>query len=366
MTTLTYELLHKATAGGAVALRSRMALQPAGGKGDKIFPPTYAVDSRADHKYAIEERQTEQGVIITVLLDSVASQANRAELALLEGWGMKELSFPVAYVDFTADDDLADLGKLTVLEAPHRIADAIFRDSLLDDTLFRLSEVGRAITDAHPRNATALFRYSPTSLLWGVWDSTGPKGGLGSKFQRSYVSEIVGLNAKIGRKVGSRLDPLQIERAAAYHIVHPLLRVAGPELERRADRIPHRETKEGADRAVPDAFFSRDGSSGRCPRALLHVAFLVARFEGVLRSGRSNASYRFVRTFAELNEQPRGDRTRAAQAAFAMDKHVESESQAVPDGRSRMDPGFFEVRSGWLPVRDGQVPPLHVAVRNRP
>ena len=83
--------------------------------------------------------------------------------------------------DFTVDDETSDLGRLTVLEAPHRIADAIFRDSLLNGTLFRLSDVGRAITDAHPRNVTALFRYSPTALLLGMWDSTGPKGGLGSK-----------------------------------------------------------------------------------------------------------------------------------------------------------------------------------------
>ena len=94
------------------------------------------------------------------------------------------------------------------------MADAIFRDSLLDGTLFRLSDIGRAITDATPRNATDLFRYSPTSLLFGMWDSTGPKGGLGSKFQRAYVSEIVGFDAVIGKKVGSRIDPLQIEKVA--------------------------------------------------------------------------------------------------------------------------------------------------------
>ena len=85
---------------------------------------------------------------------------------------------------------------------------------MLGGTLFRLSDVGRAITDATPRNATDLFRYSPTSLLFGMWDSTGPKGGLGSKFQRAYVSEVVGFDARVGRKVGSRIDPLQIERVA--------------------------------------------------------------------------------------------------------------------------------------------------------
>ena len=74
--------------------------------------------------------------------------------------------------------------------------------------------MGRAITDATPRNATDLYRYAPTSLLFGMWDSTGPEGGLGSKFQRAYVSEVVGFDAKVGNKVGSRIDPLQIEKIA--------------------------------------------------------------------------------------------------------------------------------------------------------
>ena len=220
MTLLTFERLREAVAGGAVALRSRTTLQPAGGEGDKVFPPSYSVSGRAEHKYAVEERLVGENATpsVTVLLDSVASQANRAEEALLEGWECGELLFPVPYVDFSSSD-LVDYEKLTVLEAPHRLADAIFRDSLLDGTLFRLSDVGCAITNATPRNATALFRHSPTALLFGMWDSTGPKGGLGSKFQRAYVSEIVGFDAKVGRKVGSRIDPLQIEKVAPEHKV---------------------------------------------------------------------------------------------------------------------------------------------------
>ena len=218
MAELTIQRLNDVVAGGAVALRSIMRLQPADGPGGKVFPPTYAVT--AENKYAVEERQVGDKVVTTVLLDSVASQANRAELALLDGWEAGELSFPVPFVDFTGEPDLDDLGRITVLEAPHRLADAIFRDSLLDGTLFRLSDIGRKITDARPGNATELFRHAPTALLFGQWDSTGPKGGLGSKFQRAYVSEIVGLDATIGRKVGSRIDPLQIERDAAVVYEH--------------------------------------------------------------------------------------------------------------------------------------------------
>ena len=193
MSLLTFEQLRNAVAGEAVALRSRITLQPAGGEGDKIFPPSYSVDGRAEHKYAVEERRTGDETSTSVLLDSVASQANRAEMALLEGWERRELAFPVPYVDFSDDDGVTDYDKLTVLDAPHRLADAIFRDSMLEGTLFRMSRVGRAITDATPRNATDLFRYSPTSLLFGMWDSTGPKADLaqsssGPTSQKSWAS----------------------------------------------------------------------------------------------------------------------------------------------------------------------------------
>lgn len=217
---LTYEGLRDAVAGGGVALRSRVRLLPAGGPGDKVMPPTYGVDRGAVHRYAVEERMVDGAPVLTVLLDSVASQAARFELALLEGWERGELRFPVPFVDFAGDPEVADLGRITVLEAPHRLADAIFRDSLLEGTLFRLSEVGRAVTEAHPRRATSLFRYAPSALLFGMWDSTGPKGGQGAKFQRAFVSEIVGFDAVVGKGVSSRIDPLQIERYAATVYKH--------------------------------------------------------------------------------------------------------------------------------------------------
>jgi len=41
---LNLELLKKLVAGDAVAIRGAATLEPAGGPGDKIFPPTHAVD----------------------------------------------------------------------------------------------------------------------------------------------------------------------------------------------------------------------------------------------------------------------------------------------------------------------------------
>jgi len=44
--------------------------------------------------------------------------------------------------------------------------------------------------------------------VFGMWDSTGPKGGLGPKFERAMVSEVVGIGAEFGIKTQSRVDPL--------------------------------------------------------------------------------------------------------------------------------------------------------------
>src|SRR6478672_4307249 len=214
MNPISYEELREAVAGGGVALRYATQMQPAGGRGDRVYPATYVDGGRT--KYAVEGPNPDaDDEYARVLLDSVASQANRLECALEHALDAGELEFPVAFVDFRDYDSVRDLGRITVLRAPHRIADALFRDSLLDGTLFRLSDIGQAITEARPDHATALFRYAPTCLLSGVWDSTGPKGGRGSKFQRAIVSEIVGHDVKLAVKVGSRIDPAAIERDAA-------------------------------------------------------------------------------------------------------------------------------------------------------
>jgi CRISPR-associated protein Csb1 len=218
MTKLDLDTLTSFVTKNAVAFRVRQTLQPAGGAGDKIFPPTYATgDNRL--KYAGETRRFEGKDTPVVLLDSVASQANRMEEALLAAWEKEEIAFPVIGVDFSGDDALQDIGLITTLQAPHRIADAILRDAT-DETgtkLFRDTAYGRAYTDATTKNATAVFHLCPTALIFGVWDSTGPKGGLGSKFQRALTAEIVAVGASAGRKVGSRIDPLSIGAVDIFH-----------------------------------------------------------------------------------------------------------------------------------------------------
>ncbi len=201
------------------AFRCRTRIQPAGGEGDKVFPPTYLNAKYAEEtRLIVPEDGTEPRRVPCVLIDSVQSQANRMEEALQAAVDGNRLKMPVIEVDF-GDVELIDpIGKVTSLQAPHRIADAILRDSEYDGTPFRKSEIGKQIDSVSNQNATPLFELCPTALIFGVWDSTGPKGGLGAKFARALVSEIVGFNATKGVKTGSRIDPLEIRAGAQIFI----------------------------------------------------------------------------------------------------------------------------------------------------
>lgn len=199
---LTIDVLKDAVKGKDAAFRSVLRLNPAGGPGSKVFPPTYK-----GGVYAWEQRRISKDEVVTsVVLDQVPAQANRMEEALLEAHRAGAIQVPMLEVDFSVT--FPDIGAITTLDAPHRIADAIFRDSLHDGVRFRESAIGQAFSTANIRNATALFQHCPNALIFGVWDSTGSAGGLGNKFQRAVVSEIVGFNAQAGVVTSSRIDPL--------------------------------------------------------------------------------------------------------------------------------------------------------------
>lgn len=225
---LTLDVLRQSLAGQAAAFRCRRRLQPAGGEGDKVFPPTFA-----GAVYAVEQRRLpgSEAPVNCVLLDSVQSQANRMELALQEVADAGIIQLPIVEVDFSDHDPTGDaeadekaghlieaVGKVTSLQVPHRLADAILRDSELDGVRFRQSEIGKTLNTVSLANATPLFELCPTALVFGMWDSTGPKGGLGPKFERAVVSEIVGIGAEWHddyRNRGVRRDPLEISKSVA-------------------------------------------------------------------------------------------------------------------------------------------------------
>jgi len=203
--TLSYDDLKAAVAGSAAAFRLTLKLEAVS---PKVFPPTYE-----GGKYATEERNIGGQRVPCVLLDSVPSQANRMELALQEAVDGGQIQLPLVWVNFAAVEN-PGVPKITSLQAPHRIADAILRDSTIVEgkkpTKFRESAIGKELDKLSTGYATPLLQHSPHCLVFGMWDSTGPRGGLGVKFARALVSEIIGVNAVGGVKTSSRIDPLNI------------------------------------------------------------------------------------------------------------------------------------------------------------
>jgi CRISPR-associated protein Csb1 len=207
---MNYTTLHQAVQ-SAAGLRLRIRLQPMYGNGEIIFPCTVA-----GGKYQISNRRIpgyDQSVVCAIL-DSVQSQANRMEDALLADIRAGNLHLPHLETDFSAVEGLEkEIGKITCFDAPHRIFDAILRDSVdASGVHFPLTNQGRAVIKADSKNAAAIFQVSPASLLFGSWDSTGVSGGLGEKYTRCVVSELVGINIEQAIRAGTRIDPLNSEK----------------------------------------------------------------------------------------------------------------------------------------------------------
>src|SRR3954470_10371847 len=122
MTMLSIERLMAAVQEDA-AIRRIRRMQPVGGRGDKLFPPTYPGERRTDPpRHVFEFRRIDGKDVLCVLIDSVQSQANRLEEALKGARG-PDVSFPAIAVDFSKTE-VGDLGQITSLDAPHRVFDA--------------------------------------------------------------------------------------------------------------------------------------------------------------------------------------------------------------------------------------------------
>lgn len=211
---ITLKTLQDAVSGSSAAFRSITRLQPVGGSGDRIFPATYAGGVYATEKRRLPEEQN--ALADCVLVNSVQSEANHAESALKEAWESGAISLPVIEVDLTMTEEFPKpLANLTSLDVPHRLADAILRDSNLPDgTRFQKSAHASAWSRANLWNATPIFELCPTALVFGMWGSPDKPGGLGAKFERAFVSEIVAVDVTGPEmRPGFRIDPLEIRTA---------------------------------------------------------------------------------------------------------------------------------------------------------
>jgi len=163
---------------GPVALHLRQKMLPVEGEGGVIFPPTYAMgDNRKYGPYAIDELSDGTKV---AQIDSVGAQANRME-PLFKRAPMGRPENPLAPLVPQIDIAIANDRTVSILDAGHRLGDALIRSSELRD------ETERAFADWQERgDATAIAKLAPTSLVFGAWDSRGE----GAKLPRIVQSVI--------------------------------------------------------------------------------------------------------------------------------------------------------------------------------
>lgn len=171
---------------GSSALRIRRRMQPIGGPGDVVYPPTYA-DGSVRHQRIIGGKPVD-----CVLLDSVASQANRMEIALRDHAKNPIPRLSVEVAGFT----------VTSFDAPHRFTDTILRSCEKYPGEVLLGEDRRE-----------LFGYAPQTLLFGCWHSNR-KGASGLRIPRAMTSELVAINTANAPHVASRVDPLPFSKSS--------------------------------------------------------------------------------------------------------------------------------------------------------
>ncbi|MGA8391831.1 MAG: type I-U CRISPR-associated RAMP protein Csb1/Cas7u [Burkholderiaceae bacterium] len=193
-------LVSAAESASAITLRANLIPANAVPEDDKFFvlPPTYAeIGHLASHV-------REDGTHEFILIESPQSWANRLE-ELLDRPEVGVAPIQVHAAGHT----------LSINQLPHRVFDALLRDSELEGQPFRETTLGQSLTQARADNATALLQSAPGTLLFGAWDSfAGARMGA-AKWPAALSGQIMGFDALQTKKAGIRMDPLNIAKDAA-------------------------------------------------------------------------------------------------------------------------------------------------------
>ena len=188
---------------GPVALHLRQPLTPVEGPGSVIFPPTYAGSplNQQDFGYNIDELS--DGTRIATI-DSVGSQANRMECVFLPA-AAGDTENPRASLVPQIDIDYGNEKSVSILEAGHRLGDAVIRSTALKDKAHEAFEAFLDRDDVAP-----LARLAPTSLVFGVWDSRDTQAKLPRVVQSTIRAEDVDVLTR-SAQYGPPLDYAELE-----------------------------------------------------------------------------------------------------------------------------------------------------------
>lgn len=184
---------------GASALRVRCRLQPAGGPGAKVMPPTYS-GAGDDPTYIEEDRRIGDEIVHCVLLDGVASQANRLEAALADIVAAGEIKLPSIQVDQKT------FGRWSALDFSHRCFDAWIEDAELDGGRFGETELFRRLARTKRHDLNQLMEVFPVGIILGCWASRAKDPQGTTRLARILASEIIAVGAVKGERPGGKID----------------------------------------------------------------------------------------------------------------------------------------------------------------
>jgi CRISPR-associated protein Csb1 len=186
----------------ASALRLRCHLQPAGGPGTKVMPPTYAPERHGEPpQYVHEHRRIDEEEPECVLLDGIASQANRIEMALAARVRAGEISLP------TIEVDQEQFGRHSGLEFSHRCFDAWIEDATLNGKRFGETEIYKRLSASISRHdLSALMEAFPVGILLGCWASRSKNPQGTTRLARILSSELLAIDAVKGIRPAGKID----------------------------------------------------------------------------------------------------------------------------------------------------------------
>jgi CRISPR-associated protein Csb1 len=177
---------------GPVALVLKEQLVPVEGPDAVFFPPTYA-----DVGYNVDELSDGTKV---ATIDSVGSQANRMEPVF---GADPELAMLVPQVEIA----LGNGEQVSLLQAGHRLGDAIVRSSGLKDVAKKAFEAFLSKGDAAP-----IAKLAPTSLVFGVWDSRDTQ----AKLPRIVQSVIRAWDVDVLRRSAQYSPPVDYAKMEVF------------------------------------------------------------------------------------------------------------------------------------------------------
>ena len=195
---------------GPIAIAGVQYLAPALGKDSAIFPPTYPMPAFRGRTHTVKDGEYRVSVELPPYRDAAGKSDDKSEVQKDPGYNIDyfrdgsnicEIDSPQAQANRSeplfktlqggrlVPQVLVDVKgeSVNLLDAGHRAADALIALSSF------CADFNDAFTDASKGNVHKLARLSPTSLLFGAWDSRGTQ----TKLARILKAQVRATNVDV-------------------------------------------------------------------------------------------------------------------------------------------------------------------------